>query len=278
MAVSHDAFVCPTNFIFQQSQFHVHCKALGTTRKMVRRACRAFTSSPIDEETELAFPTCQLRHVLESSAYEYGAHSRDFALCDETHDERLERWAKLKETDSYVLQKANIRAGSTGMRGKIEVDNFETSASSQFSAGATKRRCFAPTTNPEPDVRKDKNKMKHEQQFDHHACEGRILKLLAGSTIWEQPIVPEPGDTEKESRGNSGNDEQIALTLCVACQAKQARVVLRPCHHCVICRDCAVKWCPVFCPKCNTKIQERLFPEQSILFIQPAFLSGFSFF
>ena len=252
-------------------------QALGKTRKEVRRACRAFTSSPIDEETDLAFPTCQLRHVLESSAYEFGAHSRDFALCDETHDERVERWAKLKETtDSYLLQKGKIRS-SIGMDGLgTENDDLQTSSSSQVSVANTSSKPRS-SSKPKSDDRSDRKKRKHER-MELRGARNCNLSLLDGSTIWEQPVPAEDDESEKESRGNSNTDQQVILSLCVACQSKQAGVVLKPCHHCVLCRDCAVRWCPNFCPKCNTKIHDRLLPEQGILFVQPSFLSGFSFY
>jgi hypothetical protein len=241
-------------------------QALGTTRKAVRRACRRFATSlavaPMDEEEEAesAFATCHLRHVAESSAYVYGEHARDFLFCEETHQERLEHWAELQEATK------DPRVTSL-----IDDDEEEQEAEDRDISTATARRTDSKRSLHASSTFEDANK--HQNQGRQAAHKAHVLGILEGAALWEQPPKREDVTTPEINK----IDDRPFLSYCVACQVKHAVVVLEPCHHCILCRDCASQWCPIFCPKCRTKILGRLHPQSGTCLIQPALYSGYSF-
>jgi hypothetical protein len=108
----------------------------------------------------------------------------------------------------------------------------------------------------------------YERQEERHQKTQKVSSFLEGATIWQE-----------SSESNSTNNGYCER-LCIACQEKFADVVFEPCHHCVLCQECAQqsRCCPLWCPKCWTTIHDRLLPKTGTLcFIQPPVYSAYSF-
>jgi hypothetical protein len=215
-------------------------QALNVKPTVVHKACRSFGGDPFRLDKDLPF--CQLRYVETSSAYEYGAHSRDFFSCEESHEERLQRWAKLQRTTaSYQKPPGAILIG--GIEEKLSSETGEV-----FDAPAKNRKVAATGQVVEGPRKVKKPGVLHEFK------KKEIMTFLKGATIFP----------EHES-------------ICVACQKFEAAVVLEPCHHQILCRGCASNWCPKFCPLCSTPIERRVAPKKT-LWIQPHVNSPYTLF
>jgi hypothetical protein len=230
-------------------------QALNVEPSVVRKACKSFGEVQFDED----LPFCQLRYVQKSTAYEYGAHARDFFSCEETHEERLERWAKLQKTTQAYHQPPET------------IDYMEDQPSSGSDESLTQDKAIVQARSPEP-KENEAAKEREEQQEDTQDDDGEE----------ERGNVSGDGDDEKEE-GNQLSETKTkeimsflqgatiwpeSSSVCIACQAKDSSVVLEPCHHRVLCRECAEKWCPYVCPRCLIPIQRRVEPAQCV-WIQP---------
>jgi hypothetical protein len=298
-------------------------QALNVEPAVIRKACRFFgdESFQIDEN----LPYCQLRYVQQSATYEYGAHARDFFSCEETHEERLERWAKLQKTEtSHQPPKPSIgpegeRSSEEGVKGSTKDSATNSPKLSGRKRKETEKRKGseqqAPhhqeeegvkgstkgsgTNSPKLSGRKRKETEKRkgsEQQASHHqeSDEDGGGNVSDGNNNSEEKCRKKNGKQKLEKAISRPSEAQIRKIMpflegatvmrvsdtfystCVACQENDSSIVLEPCHHCVLCRSCAEKWCPYVCPRCLTPIRRRVQPAQCT-WIQPHVHSKYSF-
>jgi hypothetical protein len=226
--------------------------------------------------TCLPLATCDLRYVDKSLAYEHGTHARDFRICEETHEERLERWTKLQEsTMTYQkplaaledepelvaaspeelpspakkLPTATIAIIQSKVRKKLEL----AASPKEFSLPA-KAPPTATIAIKQPKVVRRSVKERRRQEV-----ESTVVDFLSGAVVFEEGRMPK------------------YQCFCLGCQYDYAAVVFEPCHHKVLCRECATKYCPDFCPQCYALIVDRLLPENTV-HVQPRVYSAYSFF
>ena len=106
-----------------------------------------------------------------------------------------------------------------------------------------------------------------------------VIAFLQGATILGE--IQKPDDKNDQVTASSGTTAKTANGIdidkaCIACQQKEAAVILEPCHHRVLCQDCATKWCPVSCPTCSCRITRRVLADKCLV-IRPHIHSPYSF-
>jgi nicotinamidase-related amidase len=234
-----EVHVCFANSVYA-------AQALNVKPTVVHKACRSFGGDPSKLDDDLPF--CQLRLVESSSAYEYSAHPRDFFSCEESHEERLQRWAKLQRTTASYQ-----KPPGANLIGGIE-EKLSSETAEVFEAPAKNRKVTAKDqVAAKEQVVEGPRKVKRPVVL-HEYKKKEIITFLKGATIFP----------EHES-------------ICVACQRCESAVVLEPCHHQILCRHCASNWCPKFCPLCSTPIERRVGPKKT-LWVQPHVNSTYTLF
>lgn len=255
----------------------VAAQALGVDVGMIENAFLLGGLDPRNERLKL----CLLRRVASSTAYEYGAHARDYYHVEETHQERLSRWAKVQEqqhklrallqeeNEQEQVQQPSDPTTATAINSNKSHYNTRKTTGLERQSSRTKRKSPPLASNQSASDKKTEMSA---------AKRARIQELLKQSmlypTIQNHKLDAIAAIIPKAPSNNSaqGSVDENFHDLCIACQESRASTVLEPCHHCVLCRDCAIKWCPYTCPKCRTPIERRLYPRE-ILPILPPFYS-----
>lgn len=203
------------------------------------------------------------------NGFTYSDSDTDFYSCEETHQERLERWAKLQQTTKAYHQ-------------PLETMEEQTSSESDESPSQSKHHDSVKLPNRKQ-TEKDASKEIEEPQVDNRFFdffdndrdkeERGLEEVLVGGDDNPQ------NDAEERFQWSESKRKQITSFLegatvlpnyssvCIACQTKDSSIVLEPCHHRVLCKNCAETRCPHVCPRCMIPIERRVKPSKS-LFIQ----------
>ena len=217
-------------------------QALNVDRSVVRNACKSFGEEPFLLDKHLPF--CQLRYARESKAYEYGAHARDFFSCEETHKERLERWAKLQETSrGHHIPPETINIAEGDDDSTSDWDGSVSQTQNSHDRGS---------------LRKKGNMSKRTRDEQHNTFSNKSKIQVGAHRDEESRLISKSRKNGILSFLNGGVVVQKNRQLCIACQTHQSAVVLEPCHHQMLCHECAKKWCPRVCPRCIVPIRHRV--------------------